>query len=144
MVVRRDCAGRLDLYLTQHITAGKHPVYRVRTYDVRTGLLRGALVDRLEAESDMGGEPVTRAATADGRWAYTLYARRGHEPFIHALDTAQRAAYCIDLPLELGYNDQWTLKLRLRERSGFISVQRGRTALATVETDGWEVEEARG
>ena len=86
------------LYVTQHVRAGTNPVYRVRTFDVRTGLLRGAIVDRLEGEGDMGGEPVTRASSSDGRWAYTLYARAKHEPFIHALDTEKKEAYCIGLP----------------------------------------------
>jgi DNA-binding beta-propeller fold protein YncE len=128
------------LYLTQHVRAGKHPVYRVRTYDVRSGVLRGAIVDRLEDEEDMGGEPVTRASSADGRWAYTLYARRGHEPFVHALDTAEREAFCIDLPLELGYNDQWGLRLELHERSERLSVGLNDGTLATIDTGSWEVE----
>jgi hypothetical protein len=127
------------LYLTQHIRAGEQPIYRVRTFDVRTGLLRGALVDRLEGEGDMGGEPVTRASSPDGRWAYTLYARRKHEPFIHALDTLKREAYCIDTPLQLGYDKQWQLRLKLGARSGVLSVRQGRRTLATVETGSWKV-----
>jgi hypothetical protein len=127
------------LYLTQHIRAGDHPLYRVRTFEVRTGLLRGALVDRLEGEADMGGEPITRASSADGRWAYTLYARRGHEPFVHALDTAEREAFCIDLPLELGYEGQWQLRLRLSERSELLAVRSGGRTLATVDTGSWKV-----
>jgi hypothetical protein len=127
------------LYVTQHIRAGENPVYRVRTFDVRTGLLRGAIVDRLEGEGDMGGEPITRAASADGRWAYTLYARRKHEPFIHALDTVKREAYCIDTPLELSYDRQWRLRMKLHERSGLLSVRQGQRTLATVETGSWKV-----
>lgn len=130
------------LYLTQHLRAGKHPVYRVRTYDVRTGVLRGALVDRLEGERDMGGEPIRRASSADGRWAYTLYARRGHEPFVHALDTAGREAFCVDLPIDVGYGYQWLLTLKLYERGRLLVVRRGRVTLATVRTDSWKVEKA--
>jgi hypothetical protein len=128
------------LYLTQHLRAGTNPLYRVRTLDVGTGRLRGALVDRLEGERDMGGEPIRRASSADGRWAYTLYARRGHEPFVHALDTAKREAFCVDLPVDVGYNDQWALKLKLDERSRLLAVRRGRLTLATVRTDSWKVE----
>jgi DNA-binding beta-propeller fold protein YncE len=131
------------LYLTQHVSAGRNPVYRVRSYDVRTGLLRGAIVDRLEGEEDMGGEPVTRATSADGRWAYTLYARRKHEPFVHALDTARREAFCIDLPLELRHDDQWALRLRLREGAGRLSVRSGARVVAVVDTDSWKVETGR-
>ena len=102
------------LYLTEHVTAGKHPRYRVRPYDVRKGVLQGALVDRLEwEEQEMGGEPIARASSRDGRWAYTLYARRKDVPFVHALDTVKRQAYCIGLPVRVGYNGQWRLRLRL-------------------------------
>lgn len=127
------------LYLTQHVRAGTNPIYRVRTFDVRTGLLRGALVDRLEGEGDMGGEPATRAASADGRWAYTLYARRTHEPFIHALDTVKREAFCIGLPVDVRYDEQLGLRLKLHERSGVLSVRQGQRTLATVETGSWKV-----
>jgi hypothetical protein len=128
------------LYLTQHIRAGTNPLYRVRSYDVRTGILRGAVVDRIEGAQDMGGEPVTRAASADGRWAYTLYARAKHGPFIHALDTAKREAFCIGLPLSLSRDDQWQLRLKLRERSELLTVRSRNGILATVDTESWEVE----
>jgi hypothetical protein len=127
------------LFLTQHLRAGDDPLYRVRTYDVRTGLLRGALVDRLEGESDMGGTAVARASSAEGRWAYTLYARRGHEPFIHALDTMKREAYCIDLPLALRYDRQFTLRLTLRQQDELRIAHYGGPVLATVDTDSWKV-----
>ena len=45
----------------------------------------------------MRGQPLTRATSPDGRWAYTLYDGAGKEPFIHALDTSTRSARCIDL-----------------------------------------------
>ncbi len=146
-VVRLDGSWSFDavspdggtLYLTHHVRAGEHPVYRVRPYDVRTGLLRGPLVDRLEGEWDMGGEPVTRASSSDGRWAYTLYARRGHEPFVHALDTAEREAYCIDLPVERSYEGQWALRLKLREHGRRLTVKDGPRLLATVDTSSWKV-----
>jgi hypothetical protein len=128
------------LYLTEHVRAGRNPLYRVRPLDVGTGRLGRALVDRLEGEWDMGGEPIGRASSADGRWAYTLYARRGYEPFVHALDTAQRRAYCIDIPLDVGYDGQWALKVKLRERSRVLAVTRGNATLATVRTDSWKVE----
>jgi hypothetical protein len=101
------------LFLAQHLRAGDHPLYRIRTFDVRRGRLGAAIVDRLEGERDMTGAPVARASSAGGRWAYTLYARRGAEPFVHALDTVKREAFCIDLPLRLVYDRQWLLRLRL-------------------------------
>lgn len=127
------------VYLVEHVSAGANPRYRVRPFDLRRGRLGRPLVDRLEGEWDMGGEPVTRASSADGRWAYTLYARRGHEPFVHALDTARRAAYCIDLPLRLRYDRQHGLRLRLDGGSLLVRSSTARP-LATVDTRTWRVE----
>ena len=125
------------LYLTEHLRAGDRPLYRVRPFDARAGELRDAIVDRLEGEKDMGGAPVARASSRDGRWAYTLYARRGDEPFVHALDTAKREAFCIDLPLHFGLNRQWNLRLLLE--GGSLSVVHGRTEVAAVDTRTWKV-----
>jgi hypothetical protein len=129
------------LYLTQHIRAGTNPLYRVRSYDVRTGLLRGTVVDRIEGAQDMGGEPVTRASSADGRWAYTLYARAKHGPFIHALDTAKREAYCIGVPLDVTREEQLGLRLRLLERSGSLWVRHRQTTIARIDTSTFKLEE---
>lgn len=127
------------IYFTEHLRAGENPLYRVRVFDTGAGRLRGAIVDRLEGEEEMGGTPATRASSADGRWAYTLYARRGDKPFIHALDTARREAFCIDLPLRFGYDKQWGLRLKLDEPRESLSVMFGRQQLATVDTDSWKV-----
>jgi hypothetical protein len=127
------------LYLTEHLRAGDKPLYRVRPYDARSGSLRGAIVDRLEGEEEMGGQPVARASSAGGRWAYTLYARRGDEPFVHALDTVTREAFCIDLPLRLGYDRQWELSLELAREGRSLSVRRGHSEVAAVNTSTWQV-----
>ena len=128
------------IYFTEHLRAGENPVYRVRPFDVRAGVLRGAIVDRLEGEDEMGGAAVTRVSSRDGRWAYTVYARRGDHPFVHALDTARREAFCIDLPLRLGFDKQWGLRVRLDERSSSLTVRFGRQRLAVVDTRSWKVE----
>lgn len=128
------------VYLVEHLSAGRNPRYRVRVFDLERGkLLPEAIVDRLEKESVMGGEPVTRASSSDGRWAYTLYARRSGEPFVHALDTARREAFCIDLPLDLAYDDQRLLRLRLREPREALAVRRRNGTLATIDTRSWDV-----
>ena len=127
------------LYLTEHLRAGDDPLYRIRTFDLRASRLGGAIVDRLEGERDMGGVPVARVASRDGRWAYTLYARRGHAPFVHALDTAKREAFCVDLPLRVGYDRQWALRLTL-DKANTLTVRRDRGAdLAAVDTSTWKV-----
>ena len=121
------------LYLVEHVSAGDVPRYRVRAYDLDAGrLLPKAVIDRLVSKALMGGEPVTRATTADGRWAYTLYARKGGRPFVHALDTAKRRALCINLPLRLAQPEQ--MRLRLALRGDRLEVRQGRASVAGIDT----------
>jgi hypothetical protein len=73
--------------------------YRVRAVSVATGgLYEQVVVDKREIGEAMTGYPVTRATSADGGWAYTLYGRAREPAFVHALSTWDRAAICIDLP----------------------------------------------
>jgi hypothetical protein len=127
------------LYLVEHISVGADPKYRVRTFDVAERRLGAAIVDRLEEEEVMGGVPVTRASSRDGRWAYTLYAREQHEPFVHALDTARRQAFCIDLPLDYRRSKQDQLRLRLEGEGKALAVRLGRTRVAEIDTESWKV-----
>jgi hypothetical protein len=72
--------------------------YEVRAYDLRRHRLAARpIVDPREPEEKMQGFPLARAMSPDGRWAYTLYGTPDDEPFVHALDTRDRAARCIDL-----------------------------------------------
>jgi hypothetical protein len=121
------------LYLIQYTSAQDYTRYRVRAYDLAKGrLVPGAIVDRREPDEQMSGGPVTRATTADGRWAYTLYARDGKPPFVHALDTVGREAYCIDLPLPR--NQQFQMRLRLAfHGANELRVRAGRKTLAIVD-----------
>jgi hypothetical protein len=65
--------------------------------DLRTGRLRGGpIMDPREPDEKMGGIPLTRTMSPDMRWVYTLYS--GEHNFVHALDTQQGTARCIDLP----------------------------------------------
>jgi hypothetical protein len=87
------------LYLIQHVSAADLTSYRVRAYDLaQHRLLAGAIAEKKQAGWNMSGYPVTRATSPDGRWVYTLYRRDGGYPFIHALDSTNRAAVCIGLP----------------------------------------------
>ncbi len=129
------------LYLVEHFSATPTPRYRIRLFDVQAGRLFAApVVDRLGSEATMRGQPVTRASSADGRWAYTLYARKKHEPFVHALDTERRQAYCIDLPLKLGEQKQLGLRLRLEPNTG-LAVRSGGRTVALVDTKSLRVVE---
>ena len=126
------------LYLVEHISAGPSPRYRVRAYDLAAGrLLPNAVIDRLVSKAIMGGQPATRATTPDGRWAYTLYARTKGKPFVHALDTARRRAFCIDLPLRLAESEQMRLRLKLRDEQ--LSVRLGSERLAEINTRSYVV-----
>jgi hypothetical protein len=71
--------------------------YDVMALDLRTGRLRGApIMDPREPDEKMSGIPLTRTMSPDMRWMYTLYS--GDENFVHALDTQEGTARCIDLP----------------------------------------------
>ena len=87
------------LYLIHYPSARDTSRYEVRAYDVADRrLVAKPVIDPREPDEAMQGFPMTRAMSADGRWAYTLYDRGGEAPFIHALDTERRTAACIDLP----------------------------------------------
>jgi len=83
------------LYLIQYSGVGPNLADRVRAYDLAARrLLARPIVDAEIGERLMRGWSVTRRTSSDGRWAYTLYARQKHAPFVHALDTARSQAYC--------------------------------------------------
>src|SRR3982074_3078002 len=86
------------LYLI-HYTSPQDPTrYLVQAYDLRHWRLSSApIIDPSAPGDKMRGNPVTRAMSTDGRWAYTLYDGGGATPFVHALDTVARTAHCIDL-----------------------------------------------
>jgi hypothetical protein len=117
------------LYLT-HYTSPLS--YEVRVYDVyRHRLLSRPLVDPREPDEKMLGVPVTRAVSGDGRWAYTLYDRGPKAPFVHALDTAGRHAFCVDLPALRG-DDTYSLRLALTA-GGSLSIDRAGMPLAVID-----------
>lgn len=105
--------------------------YAVRAYDlVARRLYPEAVVDPAEPGEPMTGAPVTRVASADGRWAYTLYNSFPH-PFVHALDTERRTAVCIDLD-DLR-RSMWGAALQLRGPTLDV-VGRAGAVLATIDT----------
>jgi hypothetical protein len=100
------------MYLIHYLSAGDPTVYEVRAYDLTRGrLLPDPIVDPYESGEEMRGNPITRAASSDGRWAYTLYDGAGGHPFVHALDTVGQTARCIDLHLLAGRRDLSSLRL---------------------------------
>jgi len=150
------------IYLIHHFPNLTGPSYitryEVRAYDVRGDrLLPEPIVDPDEPEERMEGLPITRAASPDGRWAYTLYDGNGAEsysfdedggePFIHALDTVAGRAVCVDLPqlADLPRRFHYLLQLQMRENGRQLVVLRRvpgpkpTRALLTVDTRSFAV-----
>jgi hypothetical protein len=129
-----------SLYVIQY--AGDNVLdYRVRTLDTRTGRLTGRdVVDPRKPDEQMGGLPMTRVLSRDGRWAYTLYSG-GDETFIHALDTVGRSAACIDLDMLPPDGDLSGVRLRLSADGRRIHVRDGVSLLATVDARTFAVRE---
>jgi hypothetical protein len=115
------------LYVIQYHGGQSDPLdYAVRAYDVANRrLLPKPITDPRNPDEKMTGFPMTRATSADGRWAYTLYSG-GAENFVHALDLARGRAFCIDLH-GLAPDELATIKLvagtghvDLRNQSGAV------------------------
>jgi hypothetical protein len=120
------------LYLIQY--AGQNVLaYRVRALDTRTGRLAARdVVDPREPNEKMGGLPVARVMSRDGRFAYTLYGG-GHETFIHALDTVRRSAACIDLAELPPESDLSGFRLDLSTDGGRVRVLSAGSVVSTVD-----------
>jgi hypothetical protein len=127
------------LYFIQYVSAQDFNRYRVRAYDLRARrLLTNPVVDKRESADAMQGAPISRVTSHDGSWAYTLYGGP-HETFIHALDTLNAGAVCIDLPWKTQPKRLYEFRIR-RAGDGRLIVRgpRGRT-LAVVNQDNLHV-----
>jgi len=112
--------------------------YAVRALNLNTRkLYSGAIVDRREPDEKMTGIAQTRAESRDGSWAYTLYSRTNKRPFVHALDTVHRRAFCVDLPWQKSAS--WLWRVHLRVAPGRLELRRGHRTIATVDTHTFEV-----
>jgi len=121
------------LYLIQY-TSSDVSKYAVRAYDLLARrMLAEAVVDPREHDEAMTGFPITRAMSADGRWAYTLYFRPSGVPFVHALDTVHRRAVCVDLP-SLANADIGNGHLRLTPGGGTLQVDLDGMTGASIDT----------
>jgi hypothetical protein len=124
------------LYLVEYVSQSDFSRYRVRAYDMSADrLLPAPVVDKRESESTMQGSPVSRATPSDSGWVYTLYGGP-HESFIHALDTRNVTAICIDMPWKKQPKRLFEFRLRL-DGEGRLVVRgpRGRP-LAVIERGG--------
>jgi hypothetical protein len=123
------------LFFIQYTSRRDFSRYTVRAYDVGARrLLTRPIVDPAEADEPMRGNPVARAMSEDGRWAYTLYDGNGEHPFIHALDTVAAHAKCVDLDQLAGRQDLFGLRLGVG-RGGEVVVREPehQAALLTVD-----------
>jgi hypothetical protein len=120
------------LFLIQHASPSSQHYY-VRAYDLAQGrLLRRIVFDtREKGEGPMSGSPVTRATGPSGRWIYTLYIRPNGGMFVHALDSVDQHAFCVDLPGWASGN-VWHTKLELKP--GRLAVLAGTKRLAVIDT----------
>ncbi|HEY3578879.1 MAG TPA: hypothetical protein VGK68_12930 [Gaiellaceae bacterium] len=130
------------LYLIQYTHGRSQDTsrYIVRAYDMRTNrLLPGKIAARDESDDEetMAGYAMTRTTSAGGRWVYTLYQKPSGEPFVHALDTVRRVAYCIDLPENRGLGNI-VLSLRDHDRTLVAHWRSGRPWL-NVAVGSWQI-----
>jgi hypothetical protein len=122
------------LYVIEYGAGGNPFDYGVRALDLVTGRLEpGEIVDPRNPDEQMGGLPMTRTVSRDGRWAYTLYGG-GEETFIHALDTVGGTAACIDLEMLPTDSDLTTVHLRLNADESRIDVRDRGSHVTTVDT----------
>jgi hypothetical protein len=123
------------MFLIHYLSRRDPTRYEVRALDVPSGkLLPTPIVDKSEPDERMAGFPITRETTADGRWAYTLYDGAGHSPFVHALDTVDGEAHCIDLEMLAGRQDLYGLRLDLGAGNGDLAVVDGAERLTVIDT----------
>jgi hypothetical protein len=133
------------MYVIERAPTQRSPFsYRVRLFDLAANTLRPGVVAATETPEAMAGVPLSRAETANGRWAYTLYTKSNGQTFVHALDTMSARAWCIDLPWGPNGMNQatWALNLRLNEGRHALLVRDGRRTVATIATGALKVTSA--
>jgi len=121
------------LYLIQHVSQGPDDHYYVRAYDLRAGrLVKRIVFDTRDEGGVMRGIAVTRATGPSGRWVYTLYSRANGTIFVHALDTVDRHAFCVDLSPRFSQETAFGLRLKLTGRT--LAVLNGTKRVAEIDT----------
>jgi hypothetical protein len=109
------------LYVVEHLDGAAGGHYQVRAIDVATGVMRaGVIVDKTHPDESMAGSPIAQVHRPNGL-VLTLY--RGPEhPFIHALNSTDAWAVCIDLPAASSTDAAASLDWGLASGSGDSSV----------------------
>ena len=93
----------------------------------------------------MRSQALTRVVSPDGTWALTLYDGDGKAPFVHALNTADGTAFCVDLghgrrqdqipsgAISSQPANDWSSVAEVVDRKG--------AELASISTDDWAATE---
>jgi hypothetical protein len=83
----------------------------------------------------MRGDPMTRTTSAEGRWAYTLYDGGGGEPFVHALDTSEGRAVCVDLDGLVRRSDVFRTHMAMSSDGRELTLSTKNGAAAVIDTE---------
>jgi hypothetical protein len=130
------------LYLIQHKSVQDIQHYIVRGYNLNTHeLMPGRIADKTQKSWVMKGWTVDRVTTANGRWAYTLYANPGGFPFVHALDTVRGVAHCVGVPwpqTDSNQSEVFGYKLALSGKKLLVKASSGST-YRVINTTNWHV-----
>jgi hypothetical protein len=121
------------LYVAEHVPGPLASRYQVRAIDTATGVMRPeVIVDKRNIGEEMAGWPIDQELRSDGV-VLTLYRGTEH-PFIHALQSVEAWAVCIDLPIRGMENasatDDW----------GVVATADGQSSLAINATLGMIVD----
>jgi hypothetical protein len=117
------------LYVAEHVPGPLAGRYQVRAVDTATGRMRDAIiVDKRNVDEQMAGWPVDQEARPDGV-VLTLY-RGAEHPFVHALQSVEAWAVCIDLPTRGMENTEASTDW------GVVTTPDGRSSLAVNATLG--------
>ena len=132
------------IYMVHYLSKLDPTKYEVRAYDVdRDRLLSKPILDSRTAPIVMRGNPVARAMSPDGVWAYTLYDGAGKTPFVHALNTAEGEALCIDVDALGDLRTVFGLGLIPSADGSTLEIfdPKHGTTVASIETGTWKVTE---
>lgn len=93
------------LYMIEHLMPFEEGRYQVRQYNLTTNQLNPqVVVEKGENETIMEGYGGAQVISPRGDWVFTFYQKTEH-PFIHALNTENAFAVCMDLPAAGKLND---------------------------------------
>jgi protein MpaA len=119
------------VYLRHYLPDGRHQRapgpslrFEIRALDTADGrLLPAPIVNSNAPGEPLRGLPISQAASADGRHAYTLFDGGDEKvPFVEALDTVSGEAFRIDLPGLGPRHRLFMLQLRLEARGRRLAV----------------------